>query len=238
MAEYRLYCFGESGNSYKAALMLALSGCDWEARRVDYFDGETRGEAYRSSINEMGEAPVLEHAGKRLTQSGVILTYVSERTGRFGGRNADERLEALRWILFDNHKFTSYFATLRFLFGLQKTGETPVTEFLRTRALAAFGIVEKHLAARSFVVVESGHPPVRYFPREAVAMGFFGRNDHRERSLKKGEAAFFTLFRDGRVRPDAAWAYEQPSPDMEAVRDCIAFDPSEVDVRLPQTAQD
>jgi glutathione S-transferase len=152
MAEYRLYCFGESGNSYKAALMLALSGCDWEARRVDYFDGETRGEAYRSTVNEMGEAPVLEHAGKRLTQSGVILTYLAERTGRFGGRDADERLEVLRWILFDNHKFTSYFATLRFLVGLQKTGETPVTEFLRTRAVTAFGIVEKHLAMRSFMI--------------------------------------------------------------------------------------
>src|SRR5499426_3741474 len=152
MAEYRLYCFGESGNSYKAALMLALSGCDWEARRVDYFDGETRGDAFRNTVNEMGEAPVLEHAGKRLSQSGVILTYLAERTGRFGGRNADERLEALRWILFDNHKFTSYFATLRFLVGLQKTGETPVTEFLRTRALAAFGIVEKHLATRPFMV--------------------------------------------------------------------------------------
>ena len=64
------------------ALMLALSGCDWEPRRVDYFDGETRGEAYRGTVNEMGEAPVLEHAGKRLTQSGVILTYLAERTGR------------------------------------------------------------------------------------------------------------------------------------------------------------
>jgi glutathione S-transferase len=119
MAEYRLYCFGESGNSYKPALMLALSGCDWEPRWVDYFNGETRGEAYRSTVNELGEAPVLEHAGKRLSQSGVILTYLAERTGRFGGRSADERLEVLRWILFDNHKFTSYFATLRFLVGLQ-----------------------------------------------------------------------------------------------------------------------
>src|SRR5262249_50645987 len=105
MAEYRLYCFRESGNSYKPALMLALSGCDWEPRPVDYFSGETRGESYRSTINEMGEAPVLEHAGKRLTQSGVILTYLAERTGRFGGCDADERLEVLRWILFDNHKF-------------------------------------------------------------------------------------------------------------------------------------
>jgi glutathione S-transferase len=152
MAEYRLYCFGESGNSYKAALMLALCGCDWEPRVVDYFNGETRGDAYRQTVNELGEAPVLEHRGKRLSQSGAILTYLAERTGRFGGRGEDERYEALRWILFDNHKFTSYFATLRFLVGLQKMGESPVTEFLRTRALAAFGIVEKHLAARPFIV--------------------------------------------------------------------------------------
>jgi len=132
--------------------MLALSGCAWEPRWVDYFNGETRRDSYRQTINELGEVPVLEHAGRRLTQSGVILTYLAERTGRFGGRDADERLEVLRWILSDNHKFTSYFATLRFLVGLQKTGETPVTEFLRTRALAAFGIVEKHLATRPFMV--------------------------------------------------------------------------------------
>ena len=134
MAEYRLYCFGESGNSYKAALMLALTGADWEPKRIDYFNGETRGDAFRSEVNELGECPVLEHQGKKMTQSGVILTWLAERTGKFGPRNADERLEVLRWLLYDNHKFTSYFATLRFMVGLQKTGESPVTEFLRTRA--------------------------------------------------------------------------------------------------------
>jgi glutathione S-transferase len=34
MAEYRLYCFGESGNCYKAALMLQLSRMDWEQIHV------------------------------------------------------------------------------------------------------------------------------------------------------------------------------------------------------------
>ncbi len=141
MAEYRLYCFGESGNSYEAALMLALTGCDWEPRPVAYFDGETRGAAFRETVNEQGEVSVLEHGGRRLSQSGAILTWLAERTGRFGGRDAEERLEVLRWLLFDNHKFTSCFATLRFLVGLQKSGETPVTEFLRQRALAGFAVV-------------------------------------------------------------------------------------------------
>jgi glutathione S-transferase len=154
MSEYRLYCFKESGNAYKAALMLELCGCDWEMVWVDFFKGQTRGEAFRAEVNEMGEAPVLEHQGQRLTQSGVILDYLAATTGQFGPRDDHERREILRWILFDNHKFTSYFATLRFLFGLQKTGETPVTEFLRTRARGAYGIVDKHLAGRQFLLGE------------------------------------------------------------------------------------
>lgn len=152
MAEYRLYGMGESGNAYKAALMLNLCGLDWEPIFVDFFNGENRTEKYRTEINEQGEIPVLVHGSKILTQSGVILHYLAERTGRFGGANPDEAREVLRWILFDNHKFTSYFATLRFMFGLQKSGETPVTEFLRARALGAFGIVEKHLGGQDFIV--------------------------------------------------------------------------------------
>ncbi len=154
MAEYRLHCFGTSGNCYKAALMLALSGADWEPIPVDYFNNETRSEAFRSDVNFMGEAPVLDHRGRKFSQSGVILTYLVEQTGRFGWNNDDERYEILRWMLFDNHKFTSYYATLRFQYGLQKTGETPVTEFLRARVLSAYQIVEKHLGDRSFLIGE------------------------------------------------------------------------------------
>jgi glutathione S-transferase len=151
LAEYVLHCFGESGNAYKAALMLELCGCDWQPRFVDFFNGETRRDDFRSEVNPMGEVPVLEHRGKRLFQSGVILTYLAERTGKLIWRDEDERLEVLRWILFDNHKFTSYFATLRFLYGIQKAGETPVVGFLRERATLAFGIVDKELGLRPFI---------------------------------------------------------------------------------------
>ena len=154
MAEFKLWCFGESGNAYKAALMLNLCGLDWEPVLVDFFNGETRGEAYRSTVNEMGEAPVLEHKGKRLTQSGVILDYLASLTGKFTGSNDDERREIWRWVLFDNHKFTSYIATLRFMVSLAKTGETPVTDFLRGRVKGSMAVIEKYLATRKFLLGE------------------------------------------------------------------------------------
>jgi glutathione S-transferase len=151
MAEYKLYCFAQSGNAYKAALMLNLCGADWEARFVDFFNGETRTPEFRQ-INEMGEVPVLEHEGRRLTQSGVILDYLAGRFGRFGWQGEDERREILRWLLWDNHKLTSYIGTLRFLIRFMRTGETPVTEFLRARMKSALAVLNGHLAGREFVV--------------------------------------------------------------------------------------
>ena len=85
MAEYTLHCFAQSGNAYKAALMLELAGADWVPRQVDYFNGETRTSAYRA-INPMGEVPVLQHGGLLLSQSGVILDYLAERYPQFGPR--------------------------------------------------------------------------------------------------------------------------------------------------------
>lgn len=151
MAEYRLYCFAQSGNAYKAALMLNVCGADWAPRFVDFFNGETRTPEYRA-INEMGEVPVLEHRGKRLSQSGVILDYLAEVLGRFGARDGDERREILRWLLFDNHKITSYIATLRYLLTIARSGETPVTDWLRGRMKPGLQILDRHLAAQPFVV--------------------------------------------------------------------------------------
>lgn len=153
MPEFTLYCFAQSGNAYKAALMLNLCGADWAPRFVDFFNGETRTPQYRA-LNVMGEVPVLEHGARRLTQSGVILDYLAQRFGRFGWNDDDERREILRWTLFDNHKLTSYIATLRFLVQFQKSGETPVTEFLRARAAGALKVLEARLAGRDWVALE------------------------------------------------------------------------------------
>lgn len=151
MAEYTLYGFAQSGNCYKVALALELAGADWAPRFVDYFGGETRTPAYRE-INAMGEAPVLEHRGRRFSQSGVVLDYLAETLGRFGPRDADERREILRWLLFDNHKLTGYTATYRFLRALAKDPNPAVMAEFGKRAETAWGILNAHLAGRSFVV--------------------------------------------------------------------------------------
>lgn len=153
MSEYVLHGFAQSGNCYKVAITLALAGADWSPRFVDYFNGETRSPAYREK-NEMGEAPVLEHRGRLFTQSGVILEYLTGTLGKFGAHNDDERREIWRWILYDNHKLTSYTATYRFLRTFDNSTDPAVLKWLRTRAETAWGVVNTHLAKRAYVVGE------------------------------------------------------------------------------------
>ncbi len=153
MADYVLHCFPESGGCYKAALMLALCDAPWRAVWVDYFaKTETRTPEWRAKVSVMGEVPVLEDGETRLTQSGVILHYLAEKEGRFGARDAAEAREILRWILFDNHKFTSYLATWRFLRNWGPVPDPAVLAFFRARVEAAFGVVETHLADRDFIL--------------------------------------------------------------------------------------
>jgi glutathione S-transferase len=151
---YRLHSFAQSGNSFKVAFCLRALRQPWEPVFVDYLNaGMTRQESWREQTNEMGEAPVLEDGPRRLTQSGAILTYLARKHGAFGGRDEDEQQEVLRWLFFDNHKFTSYFATYRFMKSFGATAPDPaVTAFLKTRIEGAFGIVEKHLASQPYIV--------------------------------------------------------------------------------------
>ncbi len=110
----QLYCFGESGHSYKVALALTLTGQDWQPRFVDFFNGETRSPEFRA-LNPMGECPVLIDGDEVLTQSGSILMHLADKTGQLGGQGAAERREVLRWVLWDNHKMSSQVGMLRFL---------------------------------------------------------------------------------------------------------------------------
>ena len=73
MTRYRLHYFPESGNSYKLALMLTLCGETFEGVWTDFGGGVTRTPEWRATVNEMGEIPVLEVDGERLTQTAPIL---------------------------------------------------------------------------------------------------------------------------------------------------------------------
>jgi len=150
---YKLHCFAQSGNAYKAALMLNLCGVDWQPVFVDFFNGGSKTPEYLA-LNSMGEVPVLVADELVISQSGVILDYLAEESDKFHGKTASERREVLRWILFDNHKLTSYFATLRFMRRFAAQEENDVTHFLHGRTESALKVLDRQVSDRAFVAGE------------------------------------------------------------------------------------
>ncbi len=149
----RLYCFGESGNAYKAALALELAGLEWEPVFIDFFNGEARSPEYLAK-NPMGEVPMLEAGDLRLTQSGAIQDWVIEQTGKLGGKSPEERREIWRWVLWDNHKMSGQAGTTRFLMNFLSEEKRPgeVIRFFQGRLRAAFRTLETVLATREWLV--------------------------------------------------------------------------------------
>ena len=176
-----LHCFGESGNAYKAALTLELSGAEWTPAYVDFFNGGARSPEF-TALNVMAEVPVLEDGDLVLTQSGVIQDYVSSKTGKLGGKSAAERREVLRWMFFDNHKVSSVAGNLRFLMNFLPEDKRPmeVIQFQAGRLKGALTTVEtqlsdtKWLAADDMTIADIAVAGYLYYPEPFT----FDRKDY------------------------------------------------------------
>ena len=152
----KLYCFGESGNAYKVALALSLADQDWEPVFVDFFNGATRTPEFRA-VNVMGEVPVLVDGETTLTQSGVMLDYISSKSGKLGGRSAAERREVLRWLFWDNHKLSTQVGAARYQMNFipEAKRQAEVISFLQTRLKSAYTVLNAHLDRRKWIVGEA-----------------------------------------------------------------------------------
>ena len=152
MPSYRLHYFPESGNSYKLALMLTLCGQSFEPVWTDFGGGVTRTPEWRASVNPMGEIPVLEIDGERLTQTAPILLKLAKDYGKFGATTEQEQFELLRWLFWDNHKLTGYMATYRFQRTFMPSPDPQVLKYFRARLDDFLSVLEQHLGSNTFAI--------------------------------------------------------------------------------------
>ncbi|MBE7218219.1 MAG: glutathione S-transferase family protein [Caulobacteraceae bacterium] len=135
--------------------MLTLCGESFEPVWTDFASGVTWTPEWRRDVNAMGEIPVLEVEGRKLTQTGPILLQLSQRFGRYGGRDEDERSEVLRWLFWDNQKLSGFMASYRFLRTFSRSADPAVLAWQRRRVDDFLSIAEAHLADRPFMVGEA-----------------------------------------------------------------------------------
>ena len=103
---------------------------------------------------------------------------------------------------------------------------TPAAQ--RWRAKFAGHVIADSDAA--IVLQEADYPPVVYFPRADVEMGFMSRTDRSTHCPYKGDASYYTVLMDGQFAENAVWTYELPYPAMEPIAERVAFYTDKVEV--------
>jgi glutathione S-transferase len=150
---YKLHAFAQSGNAYKVAVLLQALRQPWTAVHMpfaDFASGVPRSDAFRQGVNAMGEIPIIEVGDRKLTQSrpSCCTCPTSRRIHITIRRRAAEcALDVLRQSQVHQllvWRFTKAFAPV--------APDPAIEKWLRGRIDNAFGIVERHLANREYVV--------------------------------------------------------------------------------------
>jgi uncharacterized protein (DUF427 family) len=95
-----------------------------------------------------------------------------------------------------------------------------------------WGDVEVARTRRALRVLETSHPPGFYLPWNDVARHFLQPAAGSSFCEWKGPARYWTLVDGDRRLPGVAWSYPHPMAGAEALANCVAFYPRELDCRV------
>ncbi len=96
----KLYMTERSGNAYKARLLLAMLGVDYQPVAIDLARGENRQPAFLN-LNPRGQVPVIEDGGRIYWDSTAILVYLARKydpARHWLPEDADGMAEVMQWM--------------------------------------------------------------------------------------------------------------------------------------------
>ncbi|SDY40266.1 glutathione S-transferase family protein [Citreimonas salinaria] len=152
----QLYSF-PTPNGVKAAIALEEMGLPYEAHRVTLSDEDVKSPEF-TALNPNGKIPALidpngPDGPLALFESGAILAYLAEKSGKFGGATTAERYEILQWVMFQMGGLGPMFGQMGFFWKFAgKDIEDPrPRERYANEARRLLGVIETALDGREWI---------------------------------------------------------------------------------------
>jgi len=86
-------------NGWKISIALEEMGLPYEVRVIDFAAQEQKADWY-VRLNPNGRIPTLDDGGFILFESGAILIYLAEKTGKFLPQDVHGRSRVIQWLMF------------------------------------------------------------------------------------------------------------------------------------------
>jgi len=153
----RLQLYGlPTPNGVKVSIMLEECGLPYEAHRVS-FDSHDQLSPEFLSLNPNNKIPaILDPNGPNgqaftLWESGAILFYLAEKTGRYLSAEPACRYQTLQWLMFQLSGIGPMFGQLGFftVFGGQDIADSRPRERYVNESKRLLGVLDRHLRGRT-----------------------------------------------------------------------------------------
>jgi GST-like protein len=139
--------------------MLEEVGLPYEVHRIDFGQGDQRSPAFLS-LNPNGKIPAIVDpdgpGGKPLAlfESGAILNYLAEKTGKLLPADPAERWHALQWVFFQVGHIGPMFGQVGFFHkfdGREWEDKRPLNRYVE-ESRRLLGVMDEHLTGRDWFV--------------------------------------------------------------------------------------
>ena len=146
-------------NGIKVSIMLEELGIPYEVHRVTLKDADVKSPEYLS-LNPNNKIPAIidpngpDDEPLALFESGAILMYLAEKTGKFYGANERERLLINQWLMFQMGGVGPMFGQLGYF--VHGPGKSVEDQHARNRYVnetkRLLNVLEKHLEGREWML--------------------------------------------------------------------------------------
>jgi len=146
-------------NGVKASIMLEETGLPYEPHLVDIMDNQSHSPEFLS-LNPNGKIPaILDPDGPGgkpfgLFESGAILIYLADKSGKFVSPDPALRYEAIQWVIFQNAGMGPIFGQVGYFnkfAGREIEDKRPLKRYV-DESKRVLGVLDRRLEGREWIM--------------------------------------------------------------------------------------
>ncbi len=159
-----LYTWG-TPNGRKVSIMLEEVGLPYRVHAVNIGAGE-QFEASFLEISPGGKIPAMadQETGTKMMQSGAILLYLAEKTGRLLPEDKDARWQVMEWLMWQMGDLGPMLGQAHHFLKFNEGKAPYAEERYRTVAKNLYGVLDRRLEGREFIVDDYSVADVATWP--------------------------------------------------------------------------
>jgi glutathione S-transferase/GST-like protein len=137
-------------NGWKISIALEEMGLPYEVQVIDFSTLEQKADWY-VKLNPNGRIPTLDDDGFTLFESGAILIYLAEKTGKFLPQGVRERSRVLQWLMFQMSGIGPMMGQANVFFRYFPEKIQPVIDRYQREVTRLFGVLDRQLASHEYI---------------------------------------------------------------------------------------